>query len=58
MGQHASYYYTSLSDVGSLMPYHSNVHPDVVLSSVNHMINEVAIGKTIFYHIYSVKHFK
>ncbi|MCU7550438.1 alpha/beta hydrolase [Chitinophagaceae bacterium LB-8] len=49
----SSYQNTSLRDVASLMPYHSNVRPDVVLSSVNHMINEVASGKTIFYNIYS-----
>jgi len=49
----SSYYNTSLRDVGSLMPYHSNVRPDVVLSSVNHMINDVNSGKTIFYDFYS-----
>jgi acetyl esterase/lipase len=49
----SSYQNTPLRDVGSLMPYHSNVRPDVVLSSVNHMINEVASGKTIFYNFYS-----
>jgi len=49
----SSYYNTSLGDVGSLMPYHSNVRPDIVLSSVNHMINEVNSGKIIFYNFYS-----
>lgn len=49
----SSYQNTPLRDVGSLMPYHSNIRPDVVLSSVNHMINEVASGKTIFYKFYS-----
>lgn len=51
----SSYYTTSLKNVGSLMPYHSNVRPDVVLSSVNHMINEVVSGKTIFYNFYSTQ---
>lgn len=49
----SAYYNTSLNDVGSLMPYHSNVLPEVVLSSVNHMINEVNGGKTVFYNFYS-----
>ena len=47
------YYNIPLKDVSSLMPYHSNVRPDVVLSSVNYMIDEVNGGKTIFYNIYS-----
>lgn len=51
----SSYYTTSLKDVGSLMPYHSNVRPDIVLSSVNHMINEANSGKTIFYNFYSAQ---
>lgn len=51
----SAYYNTSLSDVGSLMPYHSNVLPEVVLSSVNHMINDVNGGKTVFYNFYSLQ---
>ena len=51
----AAYRSTSLRDVATLMPYHGHVRPDVVISSVNHMINEVAGGKTIFYNIYSVQ---
>jgi hypothetical protein len=51
----SSYHNTSLRDVGSLMPYHGNVRPNVVLSSVNHMIKEVNSGKTIFYPFYSVQ---
>lgn len=49
----SSYYNTSLKDVGSLMPYHSHVRPNVVLSSLNHMIDEVNSGKTVFYDIYT-----
>ncbi|MDX1642250.1 MAG: hypothetical protein R3220_11165, partial [Balneolaceae bacterium] len=36
-----SYYDTSLRNVGRLMPYHSNVRPEVVVSALNDMINEV-----------------
>lgn len=49
----SSYYNTSLKNVGSLMPYHSHVRPDIVLSAVNHLIEEVDSGKTIFYNFYS-----
>ena len=49
----SSYYNTSLKNVGSLMPFHSHVQPDVVLSALNHMIDEVESGNTIFYNIYS-----
>lgn len=48
-----SYYNTSLRNVGSLMPYHSNVRPGIVLLSLNHMIDEVDNGKRIFYRFYS-----
>jgi len=49
----SSYYNTSLKDVGSLMPYHGNVHADILLSSINHLINEVNSGKQVFYNFYS-----
>src|SRR3972149_6739902 len=31
-------YNTKLSDIGLLMPYHSHVHPDIVIGAMNHMI--------------------
>jgi len=49
----SSYYDTPLSNVGSLMPYHGNVRPDVVVGSLNYMIDETDSGKTIFYNIYT-----
>ncbi len=49
----ASYYHTKLNNIGTLMPYHGNVKPDVVLASVNHMIREVNEGRKIFYTFYS-----
>jgi acetyl esterase/lipase len=51
----ATYYDTRLSNVGSLMPYHSHVDPDVVVGALNHMIDEAAVGRTIFYDFYSEK---
>ena len=44
---------TRLSDVRSLMPYHSHVDPDIVVAALNHMIDEVNGGKTIFYSFYN-----
>jgi acetyl esterase/lipase len=35
------------------MPYHGYVRPDVILDALNHMIDEVNQGKTIFYDIYT-----
>jgi acetyl esterase/lipase len=49
----SGYYNTMLSDIGSLMPYHSHVDPDIVISALNYMIDEVNAGKTICYSIYS-----
>jgi acetyl esterase/lipase len=51
----SSYYSTPLSKVGSLMPYHGHVRPDVVLSALNHLVDEVNGGKTIFYDFYSTQ---
>ncbi|WP_196956099.1 alpha/beta hydrolase [Hymenobacter guriensis] len=49
------YYATRLAKVGSLMPYHGHVRPEVVLSAVNHLIDEASGGKTIFYDFYSAQ---
>ncbi len=47
------YYTTPLRDVGSLMPYHSHVNPDVVVSTLNRMIDDVDARRTIFYNVYT-----
>lgn len=53
-GDNNTYYYdTPLSNVRSLMPYHSHVDPDVVVGALNHMIDEVKDGKTVFYDFYT-----
>jgi acetyl esterase/lipase len=44
---------TKLYNVNSLLPYHSNVNPDTVVGAINHMIDEVNDGKTIFYGFYT-----
>ncbi len=47
------FYNTGLSNVASLMPYHQEVRPSVVVKTLNYMIDQVAEGKTIFYDFYS-----
>ena len=42
-----------LSDIGSLLPYHSHVSPKDVVGALNRMIDDARDGKTIFYDIYS-----
>lgn len=49
----ARYYDTRLGQVGSLMPYHNNVNANVVVSSLNHLIDDGAAGKTVFYDFYT-----
>lgn len=42
-----------LRNIGSLLPYHSHVNPDRVVSALNHMIDDVSNGETIFYELYT-----
>jgi len=49
----SSYYDTRISNAASLMPYHQNVNPDVIVNALNYMINEAQCGKTIFYDFYT-----
>ena len=51
--ENSNYYTLPLSQIARTMPYHSNVHPNVVLNAVNHLIDEVDKGQTIFYNIYT-----
>lgn len=44
---------TPLSNVRSLMPYHDHVNPDAVVAALNHMIDEVNDGRTVFYDFYT-----
>ena len=44
-----------LENVASLLPYHSNVGPDAVVNTINHMIDEAASGETIFYDFYTAQ---
>jgi acetyl esterase/lipase len=42
-----------LTEIGSLLPYHTQVDAAVVVSSLNRMIDDVAATRTVFYDIYS-----
>ena len=44
-----------LRDVGSLLPYHSHVDPATVVGALNHMIDDVSNGRTVFYDFYTQK---
>ena len=42
-----------LREIGSLLPYHSQVDPAVVVSSLNRMIDDAAAGRTVFHDFYT-----
>ena len=49
----SGYFNMRLTDIGTLMPYHGHVNPNDVVSALNHMIDEVNSGKTVFYDFYT-----
>jgi acetyl esterase/lipase len=42
-----------LESVGSLLPYHSHVDPATVVGGLNHIIEDVNNGRTVFYDFYT-----
>jgi acetyl esterase/lipase len=42
-----------LSNLGSLLPYHSHVRPEIVVGALNRMIDDAANGKAIFHDFYT-----
>jgi acetyl esterase/lipase len=42
-----------LREIASLLPYHSHVDADVVVSSLNRMIDDAAAGRTVYYDFYT-----
>jgi acetyl esterase/lipase len=42
-----------LSELGSLLPYHSHVHPETMVNALNRMIVDANTGKRVFYDFYS-----
>jgi acetyl esterase/lipase len=43
----------TVSNIGSLLPYHNNIDPDMTVRVINYMLEEVGNKRTIFYDIYS-----
>lgn len=42
-----------LSQIGRLLPYHSQVHPAEAINGLNRLIDEVNQGRQVFYDIYT-----
>lgn len=42
-----------LTRIGTLLPYHTHVHPGTVANALNRMIDDAANGATVFYRFYS-----
>ena len=42
-----------LRDIGALLPYHRHVDPDVVVSSLNRMIDDAAAGRALYHDFYT-----
>jgi hypothetical protein len=42
-----------LSEIGSLLPYHSHVEPIVVVDGMNRIIDDVSTGRQVFYAFYT-----
>jgi acetyl esterase/lipase len=49
----SEYYDLKLSNVASLMPYHQNIDPSLVVETINNMIEDTDRGLEIFYDFYS-----
>src|SRR5687768_16560323 len=42
-----------LRNIDSLLPYHSHVDPGAVVNGLNHMIEDVSRGRSVFYEFYT-----
>jgi acetyl esterase/lipase len=42
-----------LRNIDALLPYHSHVDPATVVDGLNHMVDDVARGRTVFYDVYT-----
>jgi acetyl esterase/lipase len=42
-----------LRNIDALLPYHSHVDPTTVVNALNHMIDDVGRGNTVFYDFYA-----
>ena len=44
-----------MDQISYLLPYHSHIHIDTVIKPLNHMIDDINAGKTVFYNFYTEK---
>jgi acetyl esterase/lipase len=44
---------TRLDDIGSLLPYHTDVVPEVVVGALNRIIADAGNGDTVFFDVYT-----
>ena len=44
---------TRLEDIGSLLPYHTHVAPEVVVGALNRIIGDAGRGNTVFFDFYN-----
>jgi acetyl esterase/lipase len=44
---------TRLDDIGSLLPYHTHVVPEVVIGALNRIIGDAGNGNTVFFDFYT-----
>ena len=42
-----------LNDIGSLLPYHSHVDPEIVVNALNRMVDDISNGEDVFYDFYT-----
>lgn len=42
-----------LRNIGSLLPYHSNIEPTIVVAALNRMIEDTYAGRTVFHDFYT-----
>ena len=42
-----------LTDIGQLLPYHSEVNPDVVVDALNRMVDDTHAGRSVFYDFHT-----
>lgn len=44
-----------IKDIGRLMPWHSHVRPETVLSGINRLISDSSAGKNVFYSFHDIE---
>jgi len=52
LDNNSAYYATRINNIASTMPYHNAVNAGDVVNALNHLIDEVNRGKTVFYNFY------